>query len=157
MQHSSTSSYVFGKSAYWKSPCWNMKSSGVMHEAVRGPISICKHILSIFWGWKRLFSKHTETEQKTHHAYIKKRECIVRSSWTRCDPFKKMHVSIDIDINPPSPCSDTFAFWWTPLLWISQCNFSSIKLIILLAKKIQWTTTISRKNGRNNFIIFTLL
>ena len=31
-----------------------MKNSG-LHEAARGPFSICKHILSILWGWKRLF------------------------------------------------------------------------------------------------------
>ena len=48
-----------------------MKSSGLLHEAVRDPFSICKHILSIFWGWKRLFSKHTEAEHKIHHSYNK--------------------------------------------------------------------------------------
>ena len=41
-----------------------MKSSGLLHEAVRHPFSICKHIFGIFSGWKRLFSKHTEAEQK---------------------------------------------------------------------------------------------
>ena len=48
-----------------------MKSSGLLHEVVRGPFSICKHILSLFWGWQRLFSKHAEAEQKIHHAYKK--------------------------------------------------------------------------------------
>ena len=43
-----------------------MKSSGLLHEAVKGPFSVCKHILSIFWDWKRLFSKHTDPEQKIH-------------------------------------------------------------------------------------------
>ena len=45
-----------------------MKSSRLLHEAVRGPFSICKHILSIFRGWKRLFSKHIEAEEKINHA-----------------------------------------------------------------------------------------
>ena len=49
-----------------------MKSSGLLHEAVRCPFSVCKHILSIFWGWIRLFSKHTEAEHKIHHSYKKK-------------------------------------------------------------------------------------
>ena len=48
------------------------KSSCLMHESVREPFSICKHILSIFWGLKRLFSKHIEDEQEIHHAYKKR-------------------------------------------------------------------------------------
>ena len=51
-----------------------MKCSGFLHEAARVSFFICKHILSIFWGWKRLFSKHTEAKHKIHYAYIKK-EC----------------------------------------------------------------------------------
>ena len=51
-----------------------MKSSGLLQETARGPFSICKRILSIFWGWKRLFSKNIEAEQEIHHAY--KKECI---------------------------------------------------------------------------------
>ena len=45
-----------------------IKSRALLHEAVRGPSSVCKHILSIFWGWKRPFANHTEVEEKTHHA-----------------------------------------------------------------------------------------
>ena len=55
-----------------------MKSSSLLHEAVRCPFSVCKHILSIFWGWKRLFSKYTEAEHKIHHSYKKNCICLVR-------------------------------------------------------------------------------
>ena len=44
----------------------------MLHEAVRSLFSICKHILRTFWSWKRPFSKHTEAEQKIHHAYKKR-------------------------------------------------------------------------------------
>ena len=72
-----TSSYVCGK---WDHQKFNaivfaailMKSSGLLHEAVRGLFSMFKHILSIFWSWKKLFSKHTGAEQKRHHAYKKR-------------------------------------------------------------------------------------
>ena len=72
-----------------------MKSSGLLQEAARGPFSIWKRILSIFWSWKRLFSKHIEAEQEIHHAY--KKECIYNTvlvhttfkncyTWTLIDP-----------------------------------------------------------------------
>ena len=72
-----TSSYVRGK---WDHQKFNavafaamlMKSSGLLHGAVRGPFSMFKDILGIFWSWKRLFSKHAGAEQKRHHAYKKR-------------------------------------------------------------------------------------
>ena len=52
-------------------PTMLKKSSSLLHEAVRCSFSVCKHILSIFWGWKRLFLKHTEAEHKIRHSYNK--------------------------------------------------------------------------------------
>ena len=72
-----------------------MKSSGFLHEAVKGPFSICKHIFSIFyifWGRKRLYSKHTEAEQKIHHAYTKRMYFVTKRSLNNT-PYGKFSLT----------------------------------------------------------------
>ena len=64
------------------------KSSGLLYEAERGPFSICKNILSIFWGWKRFSFKYAEAKQKINHTC--KKGCKV------CVPNKTEDLNISM-------------------------------------------------------------